>query len=122
LRPSSKRSATTKCCSCHGDVLGAGVEGVDERGPSGCERRETPPAAADVENAPTVQRDQTADRGGLGPFFVASLHRLPLRLVRLQGGAAGAELGGLAPRVLELRPGVGIDELARLDSFEPVAF
>jgi hypothetical protein len=44
----------------------------------------------------------------------------PSWLVRLDSGAAGAELLRLAPGVLELRMGVGIDELAGLDPLEAV--
>jgi hypothetical protein len=43
-----------------------------------------------------------------------------LRLVRLQCRAAGAELLRLAPRVLELRTGVCIDELTGLNPLEAV--
>src|SRR5919199_1121839 len=46
----------------------------------------------------------------------------PFRLVGLDRRAAGAEALRLAPRVLERRPGVGVDELTRLDSLEPVPF
>jgi hypothetical protein len=47
----------------------------------------------------------------------ASLQR---RLVCLDGRAAGAELLRLAPGVLELGAGVGVDELAGLDPLEAV--
>jgi hypothetical protein len=42
------------------------------------------------------------------------------RFVRLDGGAAGAELLRLAARVLELGAGVGVDEPAGLDLLELV--
>jgi hypothetical protein len=43
-----------------------------------------------------------------------------VRLERLQRCSAGAELLCLAPRVLELRSCVGVDQLAGLDPLEPV--
>jgi hypothetical protein len=42
------------------------------------------------------------------------------RLVRLDGGAAGAELLRLATRVFELGAGVSVDELAGFDPVEAV--
>jgi hypothetical protein len=45
---------------------------------------------------------------------------LHLGLDRLHSRAAGAELLRFAAGVFELRPGVGIDELAGLDLFEAV--
>jgi hypothetical protein len=45
---------------------------------------------------------------------------LGLRLVRLDGGAAGAELLRLAAGVFELGPGVRVDELPGLDPLEAV--
>ena len=43
------------------------------------------------------------------------------KLERFERRAASTELLRFLPRVLKLRPGVGIDEKARLDSLEPVA-
>jgi hypothetical protein len=48
-------------------------------------------------------------------------HGLHLRLVGPERGTAGAELGRLAPSVLELGARVRIDELAGLDPLETVA-
>jgi hypothetical protein len=79
-------------------------------------------AAADVENALALERDKVGDRGGLHAGLIASLHRLLLRLVRLQRGTSGAELLRLAPRVLELGARVGVNELTGLDSLEAVSF
>jgi hypothetical protein len=56
----------------------------------------------------------------LDSVLVALLHSLSLRLVGLDGGAAGAELLRLAARVFELGAGVGVDELAGLDPLEAV--
>jgi hypothetical protein len=44
-----------------------------------------------------------------------------LRFVRLEGRAAGAELLCLATGVFELGASIGVDELTRLDSLEPVS-
>jgi hypothetical protein len=60
------------------------------------------------------------EKGCLDPVFVAPLHSLGLRLVGLDGGAAGAELLCFAACVLELGARVGVDELARLDPLETV--
>src|SRR6266542_5236148 len=51
----------------------------------------------------------------------ASLLLRSIRFERLHGRAVGAELDRLAARVLELRAGVSRDEVAGLDSREPVA-
>jgi len=67
-----------------------------------------------------VERDERGDRCPLDPLVVAPLHSLRPRFVRLDGGAAGAELLRLAARVLELGAGVGVDELAGFDPLEPV--
>jgi len=84
-----------------GDVLGARVEGVDRSGTRGREHRQAAFAAADIENASAFERDEVGDRPSLDSVFVAPLHQLLLRLVCLQGGAAGAELSRLATGVLE---------------------
>jgi hypothetical protein len=52
---------------------------------------------------------------------VARRSRTSACFVRLEGGSARAELLGLAARVLELRAGVGVDELPGLDSLEAVS-
>jgi hypothetical protein len=50
----------------------------------------------------------------------AATASLPRRLVCLDGRASGAELLRLAPGVLEIGAGVGVDELADLDPLEAV--
>jgi hypothetical protein len=67
-----------------------------------------------------VERDERGDRCRLDPLVVAPLHSLRPRFVRLDGGAAGAELLRLTTRVLELGTSVGVDQLTGLDPLEPV--
>jgi len=104
------------------DVLGARVERVKGRGVRGRERGEEALSAADVEDTFALEWNDVRDRGSFDPGFVASLHRLRLRLVRLEGGAAGAELGRLCACVFELGAGVGVDELSGFDLLEAVPF
>jgi len=103
-----------------GDVLGARIEGVHRRRVGGSERGQASLAAADLEHAFPVERNERGDRCRLDPLLVAPLHSLGTRFVSLDGGAAGAELLCLAARVFELGAGVGVDELAGLDPLEPV--
>jgi len=77
-------------------------------------------AAADLEHALALERNQRGDRRRLDSVVVAPLHSLAHRLVGLDGGATGTELLRLAARVFELRAGVGVDELAGLDPLEAV--
>jgi hypothetical protein len=104
------------------DVLEARIEGVHRRRARGREHRETAFSAADVEDTHAVETDEVGDRCRLHPSFVASLHRLRLRLERLRRRAARAELERLGARVFELRAGVGVDELPDLDPLEAMAF
>ena len=83
---------------------------------------ETAASATHVQDALAVERDEAGDRGRFDAGFVASLHPLRLRLVRLQGRASGAEFRGLLARVFELGPRIGVDELSGLDSLEAVPF
>ena len=100
------------------NTLGARIEAVHRGCARGGEHGEPPLAAADFENAFAFERNQCGDRRCLDPVFVAPLH--PLGLVRLDGGASGAELLRLTARVFELGAGVGVDELAGLDPLESV--
>jgi hypothetical protein len=105
------------------DVLGTRVEGVDGRAMCGCERGEATLSATDVEDALAVERNKCCDRGDFDPRLVATVHRLPrVRLVRLEGRAAGTVLQRLAARVFEGRAGISVNELAGLDPLEAVAF
>src|SRR5207248_2353484 len=86
----------------------------------GSERGQTSLAAADLEHAFRVERNERGDRCRLDPLVVAPLHSLGTRFVGFDGGAAGAELLCLATGVFELGAGVGVDELAGLDPLEAV--
>jgi hypothetical protein len=105
-----------------GDVLGARIEGVHRLRACSSERGQTSLAAADLEHAFLIERDERGDRRCLYPVFVAPLHSLVLRLVGFDGGAAGTELLCLATCVFELGAGVGVDQLAGLDPLEAVSF
>jgi len=95
-----------------------GSKAYTDEGGCSSERGETPLAAADLEHAFPIERDERGDRRRLDPVFVAPLHSLGPRLVGLDGGAAGAELLCLATCVFELGAGVGVDQLAGLDPLE----
>jgi len=82
--------------------------------------RRHPTAAADLEHAFPVERNERGDRRRLDPLVVAPLDSLGTRFVGLDGGAAGAELLCLATRIFELGAGVGVDELAGSDPIEAV--
>jgi hypothetical protein len=82
--------------------------------------RRHPTAAADLEHAFPVERNEHGDRRRLDPLVVAPLDSLGTRFVGLDGGAAGAEPLCLATRVFELEAGVGVDELAGFDPLEAV--
>jgi hypothetical protein len=109
-----------KRCAGSRDVLGARVEGVDEGGTLRCERGKAATSAANVDDAFAVERDEFGNRSRFDSGFVASVHPLRLRLVRLEGGAAGTELDCLRARVFEFRACVRIDELTRFDPLEAV--
>ena len=93
---------------------------------AGDAEREPAVAAAHLEHASPAEVAQPAQRGEVGAFRVE--HRgqrgllIARRFVRLEGGAAGAELLRLAAGVLELGAGVGVDELPGLDPLEAVSF
>jgi hypothetical protein len=108
--------------ACRGNALGIRVEGIDLRRAFGRERGQAASTAADIEDALAVERDDVGNRSRLYSVVVASLHGLCLRFVSLERCAAGTELLRLASGVLELGAGVGVDELAGLDSFEAVSF
>ena len=80
------------------------------------------PALNDV-RTDRLEVAQVAPRGEVGFVRIeqssppASSHA---GFVRLDGRAAGTELLRLAACVLELRARIGVDELTRLDSLEPV--
>jgi hypothetical protein len=110
-------------CRARGDdVLRIRVERVDGAGTCGREGGQAARAAADVEHALVVERDEAGDRRRLDTVLVAPLHRLCVWLVRLQGRSARAELQRFAPGVLELGARVGVDELSGLDPLEAVSF
>ena len=86
---------------------------------------EPPVAASHLEHAPPAEVDKAAQRGQVGAFGIENGCHLRLsqrRLVRLQGGAAGAVLQRLAAGVLEGGAGIGVDQLSGLDSLEAVPF
>ena len=70
-----------------------------------------------TEVAEPVERGKV---GASGVEYGSHGRVLDVRLVGLDGGAPGAELLRLSSGVLELGAGVGIDELAGLDSLEAV--
>jgi hypothetical protein len=86
----------------------------------GGERGQSSFAAADFEHALALEWDERGDGAASTPSSSRLLHSLSLRLVGLDGGAAGAELLRFAARVFELGAGVGVDELAGLDPLEAV--
>ena len=86
----------------------------------GSERGQPSLAAADLEHAFPVERNERGDRCRLEPLVVAPLHSLGPGFVGLDGGAAGAEPLCLATCVFELGAGVGVDEQAGLDPLEAV--
>jgi hypothetical protein len=113
------------------DGFGLRVESEDKACPRCRQSRQSAFAATDVEYPAAVERGQPQDCRRLHakrvpdlcpsrPLGGPSPCGASLRLVGLCDGSARAEFLRLLARVLEHRAGVGVDELAGLDSLEAV--
>ena len=102
------------------DPLRARVERIYGGRVGGSEGRQPPLPTADVHDSLALKMNKRADCLSFSSFFVSPVHRYGAGLYALTVDAAGAELLRLAPGVLELRAGVGVDELPGLDPLEAV--